>query len=112
MKIFRALLAGALLASAGAAQAAPPVAPPPGELSAADRLEALDEAQLQSAIDALRQRHLEASTLDEAALRRATLRGLLSALAPGAELAGENEPPAPGSPFRSEVLDDRTGYHS
>ncbi len=110
MKIFRALLAGALLASAGAAQEAPPVAPPPDELSAADRLEALDEGQLQSAIDALRQRHLEASTLDEAALRRATLRGLLSALAPGAELAGENEPPAPGSPFRLEVLDDRTGY--
>ena len=110
MKTFRALLAGALLASAGAAQEAPPVAPPPDELSAADRLEALDEGQLQSAIDALRQRHLEASTLDETALRRATLRGLLSALAPGAELAGEREAPAPDSPFRSEVLDDRTGY--
>jgi hypothetical protein len=110
MKIFRLLLAGALLASAGAAQDASPVAPPPEELSAADRLEALDEGQVQSAIDALRQRHLEASTLDEAAVRRATLRGLLSALSPGAELAGENEPPAPDSPFRSEVLDDRTGY--
>jgi hypothetical protein len=110
MKIFRALLAGALLASVGTAQDAPPAAPEPAELSAADRLEALDEAQLQSAIDALRQRHLEASTLDETAIRRATLRGLLSALAPGAELAGESEPPAPDSAFRSEVLDERTGY--
>jgi len=110
MKTWRALLAGALLAAVCPAQETAPVATPPDAPAAADRLEALDARQLQSAIDALRRRHLEAGTLDETALQRATLRGLLSGLAPGAELAGVDEPPAPDSPFRSEVLDDRTGY--
>ena len=107
---------GALLVLAGfsavcsAQEVAAPDPTPPPELSADDRLEALDAAQLQSAIDTLRQRHLEADALDDTAMLRATLRGLLSGLAPGAELTGGESAPAPDSPFRSEILDERTGY--
>jgi hypothetical protein len=111
MKKYSALLAWAVWAAVCSAQdeAAPGPTPPP-ELSAEDRLEALDAAQLQSAIDTLRQRHLESDGLDETALRRATLRGLLTGFAPGAELAGDEAVAAPDAPFRSEVLDERTGY--
>ncbi|MEX1010056.1 MAG: S41 family peptidase [Chthoniobacterales bacterium] len=90
--------------SAVAQDAAVPVVTP------AARLELLDAEQLQKAIDALRQGHVRGASVDETALTRATLRGLLEGLAPGAELTGELTAPAAESPFRSEVLDDRAGY--
>jgi hypothetical protein len=87
----------------GQETAAPVVTP-------AARLDSLDAEQLQKAIDALRQGHVRGASVDETALRRATLRGLLEGLAPGAELTGESTAPAADSPFRSEVLDGRAGY--
>jgi len=79
------------------------------EMTVEDRLQSLDAGQLKAAIEALRQRHIESTSLDETGLTRATLRGLLEGLSPGAELAGQSAP-AEDSPFQSEVLDGRIGY--
>ena len=78
--------------------------------SATDPLDSLDAAQMQKAIDALRQTHVRGPSLDATALTRATLRGLLENLSPGAELTGAQPAPAAESPFRSEILDGRAGY--
>lgn len=75
-----------------------------------DRLEALDAAQIKLATDTIRANHAESAALDETGMARATLRGLLEGLHPGAELTGDKtEKPAP-SPFRAEILDGRVGY--
>jgi hypothetical protein len=79
------------------------------EMTGEDRLQSLEAGQIATAIEALRQRHVESASLDETGLTRATLRGLLLGLAPGAELVGDTSP-AVESPFRSELLDDRIGY--
>ena len=78
--VFFLLLATAFFSSA---QETP--APPP---TAAERLESLDAEQLQKALDALRQSHVRGSVVDELRLKKATLRGLIDSLAPGAELVG------------------------
>ena len=77
--------------------------------SATNPLDSLDAVQMQKAIDALRQTHVRGPSLDATALTRATLRGLLESLSPGAELAGA-EPAIADAPFRSEILDGRAGY--
>jgi|SanBayMetagenome_1026888.scaffolds.fasta_scaffold02660_2 hypothetical protein len=86
----------------------PPVAAP--ALTAEDRLEALNEDQIRAAIAALRQQHVEAEAIDDAAMLRATLRGLLAGLHPGAELTGNEIPAAAAAPFLSEILGEDTGY--
>jgi hypothetical protein len=73
-------------------------------------LATLDAAQIQQAIDVLRQRQVAAAALDETAVARATLRGLMSSLQPGAVLLAAAETPAELSPFRSEVLAGGIGY--
>jgi hypothetical protein len=102
-----------LLLAAGslsAQEAAPPSAPPPPELTAEERLQALDAEQIEAAIEALRTKHIEAEAIDEPAVRRATLRGLLEGLQPGAELAGVAPEAKAAVPFFSEILGERTGY--
>jgi hypothetical protein len=81
-----------------------------GEPSPERRLDSLTPAQVQAGLDALKQRHIRGAALDDEAMARATLRGLLGELAPGAELttAGEEEPEA--APFRSEILEGNFGY--
>jgi hypothetical protein len=79
-------------------------------LTAEDRLQALNEDQIRAAIAALRQQHVEAEAIDDAAMLRATLRGLLSGLQPGAELTGTEMPRGGSVPFLAEVLGDDTGY--
>lgn len=82
-----------------------------GETPAAtDRLPQLDEAQIGQALQLLRGRHVRGGSLEKVDLERATLRGLLDELAPGAALTGAPEAPAGASPFRAEVLDGRAGY--
>ena len=98
-----------LLFAAVAATAFSQEKPAPSR-SAADPLDSLDAAQMQKAIDALRQTHVRGSSLDATSLTRATLRGLLESLSPGAELADAQPAPAAESPFRSEILDARAGY--
>ena len=75
-----------------------------------ERLEALDAEQIKLATETIRANHAESSTLDEAGMARATLRGLLDGLYPGAELTGGEPPKAEASPFRAEILDGRVGY--
>lgn len=83
---------------------------PAVEMDSAERLETLDAAQIKLATEAIRTNHAEAATLDETGMTRATLRGLLDGLYPGAELTG-GEPPKPAdAPFRAEILDGRVGY--
>jgi hypothetical protein len=105
----RVVLVALLVWAAQAPAREPAASPGPTEPTGEDRLQSLDAGQLQSAIDVLRQRHVASASLDETGLTRATLRGLLEGLAPGAELVGETGP-APDSPFRSEILDGRIGY--
>lgn len=104
---FRAAAALVLALAPLSAGAADPAPSPAGE----ERLRALSPEQLERAISALKERHISSSSIDKAGLDRATLRGLLGELAPGASLAGGNKPqPAPEAPLRSEVLDGNVGY--
>jgi hypothetical protein len=100
-----------VLALPGRLLARPPATAVPDQPpSSADRLLALDAEQIQQALSALQQRHVGSSALDGTELARATLRGLLDGLQPGAELTG-GERPAPASvAFHSEILDGRVGY--
>ena len=90
--------------------AAPSPAPAPEEMDSYERLEALDAAQIKLATETIRANHAEASALDETGMARATLRGLLEGLYPGAELTGGETPRPEPSPFRAEILDGRVGY--
>jgi hypothetical protein len=78
--------------------------------AATSRLEALDAGQLQRAIEILQSRHVAGPALDETALQRAKLGGLLELLGPGAGLLGGEKADPPSSPFLAEVLDGRAGY--
>jgi len=90
---------------------APSPSPSPApEMDSYDRLEALDAGQIKLATETIRANHAEASALDETGLARATLRGLLDGLYPGAELTGGEIPPVAEAPFRAEILDGRVGY--
>jgi hypothetical protein len=75
-----------------------------------ERLEKLEEPQVQRALEILREKHVRGGSLQEVDLQRATLRGLIENLEPGAAFLGEDESAATSAPFRSEVLDGRAGY--
>jgi hypothetical protein len=95
------------------ASSVPPPAPSTASAAGAakgDPLDALDAAQLQNAISLLRRDHVRGSQVDEAALTRATLEGLLEMLSPGASLASAAGGQPVAAPFRSEILDGRAGY--
>jgi len=79
-------------------------------LSSSERLSLLGDDEVRAAIEALRRQHIDGPSLDEPALARATLRGLLSALEPGAELTGGTPSVVPEAPFLAEALDERVGY--
>jgi len=105
------LLLAAFSAHAQEPSPSPTPAPSPAsEMDSYDRLESLDAAQIKTATDAIRANHAEAASLDETGMARATLRGLLDGLYPGAELVGEETPKPAEAPFRAEILDDRVGY--
>ena len=84
--------------------------PSPGVASAADPFLTLDGGQVEQAISILRRDHVRGAKIDDAALGRATLQGLIQSLAPGAALAADAPAPVPPSPFRAEILDGRAGY--
>jgi hypothetical protein len=90
--------------------AAPSPVPAQEEMDSYERLEALDAAQIKLATETIKANHAEAATLDETGMARATLRGLLDGLYPGAELTGGGATKAEPSPFRAESLDGRVGY--
>jgi hypothetical protein len=90
--------------------AAPSPVPAQEEMDSYERLEALDAAQIKLATETIKANHAEAATLDETGMARATLRGLLDGLYPGAELTGGEAAKTELSPFRAEILDGRVGY--
>ena len=97
-----------------AREAAESAAPSPkvaaAEISQGDRLQSLDAGQIQQAITAIRERHVEGAKIDDATIQRATLRGLLESLKPGVDLIGDKAPAKKASPFRSEILEGDIGY--
>ena len=107
-----ASLQGQQAPAPGPSPAASPVASPSATPSASsdDPVDALDAENLQSAIGILRRDHVRGAQIDDVALSRATLRGLLETLAPGADFVSGPAEPAADAPFRSEILDGRAGY--
>ena len=82
----------------------PPVAP------LRSVLDGLSDGDVRQALDLLRGNYVRPAALDEAALNRATLQGLLERLGGGATLRFPKTEPEAGSPFRSEILDEQIGY--
>lgn len=110
-KIFLPIVFVSFVAWAQEPASSPSPAPTPAEeMDSSQRLEALDASQIRTATEAIRANHAEAAALDETGLARATLRGLLDGLYPGAELTGGDLPAVEASPFRAEILDGRVGY--
>jgi hypothetical protein len=74
-------------------------------------IDALSEAELDEFIAQLRDHFIKPELLSDLEVKRATVQGLFTRLAPGVTLV---EPTAAGAdgpgPFRSEILDNRIGY--
>lgn len=110
-RLARLLLPVCLLAAPLCAQ---PPAPTP---EAWATLESLNLGELQEAINLLRANYLRPPDVDDRAIARATLAGLLARLDNGVALLPNRTAPAPGEPaeklpdaFHAETLPDHTGY--
>lgn len=115
MKLFSAIIAAALwpvslLAREPSAEASPAPEAQASAMTEAERLDALSAEDIAQALSALQQRHVSSATFGTNGIAKATLRGLLGELYPGAEVADVENPPAPLSPFRAETLDGAVGY--
>lgn len=111
-RVARLVLLPVCLAVAVAALGAPPPGPEP-----AATLDALNLGELQEAINLLRANYLRPADVDDRAIARATLAGLLARLDNGATLLSARNAPAPGEAgeklpdaFHAETLPDHTGY--
>lgn len=91
-------------------QPAPSPVPAAPEQATSVAVESLTPEQVNQALGILRGEHARAGELDEAALSRATLRGLLAELYPGAELVTGESAARKAPPFHSEILEDSIGY--
>ncbi len=108
-------------ASPGATPAAPspsptpaaqPAAPPhaaPRPLTNAEAVDSLSNGDVRQAIELIQTNYIDARSLTEDTLNRATLQGLLERLGPGAAIESGQGAPAPER-FLAEILDDRIGY--
>jgi hypothetical protein len=78
---------------------------------AAESVDALDEAQVQKALEAVRANFLSTDQLDKAS-QRALLQGLILQLGPGVSIVETDAKPekTQGFPFLAEILDGRAGY--
>lgn len=76
-----------------------------------EEVDALDEAQVQKALEAVRANFLSTEQLDRAS-QRALLQGLILQLGPGVSIVETDAKPekAGGFPFLAEILDGRAGY--
>lgn len=93
----------------------PAPTPPPPEPWAT--LDALNLGELQEAINLLRANYIRSGDVDDRAIARATLAGLLARLDNGASLLPNRNAPTPGEAvtklpdaFHAETLPDHTGY--
>ena len=73
-------------------------------------IDALPDGDAQQALELLRSTYVRSGSLDEPALARATLQGLLERLGGGAAIRSAAPQPPVESPLRSEILDERVGY--
>ncbi|HEY1582258.1 MAG TPA: S41 family peptidase [Chthoniobacterales bacterium] len=88
-----------------------PSATPKASPADASGVDALDAAALEKAIDLIRKHYINPAALDETAMKRATLDGLLDRLDGGLRLLPAHSGPAPTpAPFYREVLDGHIGY--
>ena len=130
MHFLRAAIPTLLLAAASLASAAPsapekgkPAAPasvpastsspsptPTLPLPLRRAVDTLSDGEAQQALELLRANYVRTGALDEPALNRAMLQGLLERLGGGAAIRPAAAEPAAESPFRSEILDERIGY--
>ena len=103
-----AILFSFTLAALAADEASAPAVPP----QLHEAVNALDNAQVQSAIEILRANFLSADALDEDAQKRALLEGLAIRLAPGVSIvpAASESKPKGLLPFLAEIIDNQAGY--
>jgi len=103
---------GATASPAPPPLAAPTAAPAPKEpAKPANVLDSLSLPDAQQAVELLKSNYLDPGALNDTAIARATVQGLLDRLNPGVLLlpagaAAAEEP----NPLRAEILDDRVGY--
>jgi len=103
------------LAGAAPSPSAAPAKPSPTATPAATpaprlTVESLSDAETAQALELLRSNYVRRPALDEAALNRATLQGLLERIGGGAALRAEDTAKEIDNPFRSEILDEKIGY--
>ena len=70
----------------------------------------LSAEEVGRALAVLRESHVDAASLDEQRMSRATLQGLVDLLTPGVVVTKEEKTKDEPSPFRSEILDGDIGY--
>jgi hypothetical protein len=76
-----------------------------------EAIDELPEADLKELLSILREHYIAPGKLDDLSISRATAQGLFERFAPGIVLPLDGDPTAQiESPFRSEIIDDRTGY--
>jgi hypothetical protein len=89
----------------------PPRPEAPRALSSREAADALSEEELRQVTDLLRNNYLQPGALDELALARASVQGLLDRLGAGARIFTKPSQGAePASPLRSEMLEGKIGY--
>ena len=106
-------LAAILFISLATAADEPTDAPkkPTPEATTRQAVDALSDAELDQVIQFLKDNFINPAVLDDAALKRATVQGVLDRIAPGASLIhAPTTADAGTSTFRAEILDNRIGY--
>jgi len=79
-------------------------------LSLQRTIDSLSDGDTLQALELLRSKYVRSAALDEPAINRATLQGLLERLGSGATLRPAAAEIETERPFRSEILDERIGY--
>ena len=110
MKFLPLVLSACVAATAWAEETPVPKPSPTPLPTLREAVDALDESQIQKAIDALTTNYLSPETLDDASRQRALLEGLLLRLGAGADLNQPGNATPQPIPFLAEILDGRIGY--
>ncbi len=93
--------------SAGPAVSATPTPSPP---PSAEPLDNLSAADLSKALEFIRKNYVAAAMLDDAAMDRATLAGLLDRLGRGTSLIAKSAPAESPAPFARDLIAEHIGY--
>lgn len=82
----------------------------PSPRSVHDAVDALSPGDLDQVLTSLKERYVHPASVADPEIKRATVQGLFDRLGPGATLIARAAAKPESSPFRSEVLEARTGY--